>query len=51
MIYRIVTMPSPQYPISPINFNNVKPENVPKDKEATNLPLSRVPDVAQLIHS
>lgn len=51
MIYWIVTMPFPQYSTSPINFNNVKTENVPKDKEATNLPLSRVPDVAQLIHS
>lgn len=47
----MVTMTSPQYPTSPINFNNVKTENVPKDNEATNLPLSRVPDAAQLIHS
>lgn len=44
-------MPTPQYSPTPINFTNVKTENVPKDKAAANLPLSHVPDVAQLIHS
>lgn len=39
------------YSTFPVNFNNVKAQNVLKDKEATNLPLSHVPDVALLIHS